>query len=406
MSFSRRSFIKAGSMLAAGALIPNIGRSAGSFGSANDKINVALIGCKNMGWTNLVDFLPHKDVQCVALCDIDQNLLASRAAELESAFGQKAELYSDYRKVLERKDVNIIIIGTPDHWHCLHFTDACAAGKDVYVEKPLGNSIAECDAMVKAAEKYNTVVQVGQQQRSSKHWQQMVEFIRAGRLGKIGQVNVWGNFNYAALPPLGPDSPVPAGIDYEMWMGPTPEVPFNEGRFHGSWRMFWPYGGGLMTDWGVHLLDMGLWGMDIKGMPDYTVASGGKFYFPEGGHQTFDSMQVTYGFKDLIMTWSNSAGVESGPYGKNYGVLFKGTNGTLVANRDDWEVFPEGNKMGKTSMKADFRDHRDHVSNFLECVKTRSRQTACTVENGSLCAKYAQLGNISARMGWHLKKYR
>lgn len=400
MSISRRSFLKTGSILAAGAMMPSLGRSNSLFNSsANDTVNVALIGCKNMGWANLSDFLLHKNVRCLALCDVDQNILATCSSQLESSFGQKAELYSDYRKVLGRKDIHAVIIGTPDHWHCLQFVDACAAGKDVYVEKPIANSIAECDAMVKAAKKYNTVVQVGQQQRSSKHWQQMIEYIRAGRLGKIGQVKVWGNFNYAALPSPVTDSAIPEGVDFETWLGPMPLLPFNQQRFHGTWRMFWNYGGGLMTDWGVHLLDMGLWGMDVKTMPEYTIASGGKFYFPEGAHQTFDSMEVTYGFKDFIMTWSNSAGVESGPYGKNYGVLFKGTNGTLVANRDDWEVFPEGNKIGKTSMKADYRDHKDHITNFLECMKTRNMQTACTIENGSLCAKYAQLGNISARMG-------
>lgn len=400
MPLSRRSFLKKTSYLVATGLVaPHIIRANPSVLGANDKVNIALIGCKGMGWSNLMDFMPHPEVNCVALCDIDNNILQSRAAELEKNHGMKPALYGDYRKLLDDKNIDIVIIGTPDHWHCLQFVDACAAGKDVYVEKPIANSIAECDAMVAAAQRYNTVVQVGQQQRSSKHWQEMVKYLRSGQLGDIGRVHVWANFNYAAMQPPVPDSDVPAGVDFETWLGPTPKKTFNSQRFHGSWRMFWDYGGGLLTDWGVHLLDMGLWGMDVQGMPLSVQATGGNFLYPNGAHETFDTMSVTYRFPKHIMTWENNAGVETGPYGKCYGVLFRGTNGTLVANRDDWEVIPEGTKIAPTKMAADYQDHRDHVTNFLECVKTRNRNTACTIENGSLCAKYAQIGNISARIG-------
>ena len=401
MTVTRRNFIKSTTVLAAGAAMPAWAKT-----SANDRINVGLIGCKNMGWSNLTDFLLHSDVRCVALADIDQSILTSRAEELEKKQGVKPDVYGDYRKILDRKDVDIVIIGTPDHWHCLQFVDACRAGKDVYVEKPISNSIAECDAMVAAAHRYNRIVQVGQQQRSSGHWKEMVDYLRSGKLGKIGHVHVWANFNYAAMQPPVPDSKAPDGIDFETWLGPTPARSFNQQRFHGSWRMFWNYGGGLMTDWGVHLLDMGLWGMDIKTLPLKTSAFGGNFLYPDGANETFDTQMVNYQFDHFIMSWENNAGTETGPYGKNYGVLFRGVNGTLVANRDNWEVYPERGtkdaKIPEISVKADFQDHRLHVTNFLECVKTRNTQTACTIENGSLCAKYAHLGNIAARTGMAL----
>jgi len=401
MNITRRNFLK--TTAAAAVVFPHIRIGANSKIPANDKLNVALIGCRNMGWGDLTDILLNDDVECVALCDIDKTILDNRKAELIKMGKKEPATFGDYRKLLEQKDIDAVIIGTPDHWHCLQMVDACAAGKDVYVEKPAANSIAECDAMVAAAKRYNRVVQVGQQQRSSSHWKEMATYLHAGTLGKIGRVHIWANFNYAAVSPK-PDSAIPEGVDFETWLGPTPVKTFNEQRFHGLWRMFWDYGGGLMTDWGVHLLDMGLWGLNVTTLPDKIVASGGKFYYPQGMHETLDSQTVSYLFNDCIMSWENNAGVESGPYNRGYGVLFKGTNGTLVADRDNWTVLPEwdgNNRTTKTPeiiVKADQQDHKLHTRNFVECVKTRNFQTACTIENGSLCAKYAHLGNIAARL--------
>ena len=398
----RRKFIRnSASAIAAGFIAPsmlNYGNLFANHVSANDKINVGLIGCRGMGWANLSDFLIHPEVDCVALCDIDQDILNRRAADAEKLRNTKSALYGDYRKMLERKDIDIVIIGTPDHWHCLQMADACAAGKDVYVEKPIANSIAECDAMVAAAKRYNRVVQVGQQQRSGDHWHEMKKYIDSGKLGKIAQVNVWANFNYAAILNPIPDSPVPAGIDFDTWLGPAPMRTFNEKRFHGAWRMFWDYGGGLMTDWGVHLLDMALWGMNVTGMPNRVFSSGGQFAYPDNYAETFDTLSVIYEFDDFTIQWNNVAGTETGPYGRNYGLAFKGTNGTLVANREGWEVIPENNKIEVWKCEPDYQDHKKHVAQFIDCVKKRSFDTACTIDNGSLCAKYAHLGNISARV--------
>lgn len=399
---SRRNFIRhSASAIAAGLVMPSLLNENNVFArtvGANDKINVALIGCKNMGWADLSDFLLHPEVDCVALCDIDRNILGEKASELEKLRDKKTSLYSDYRKLLDRKDIDAVIIGTPDHWHCLQMVDACAAGKDVYVEKPIANSIAECDAMVAAAKKYNRVVQVGQQQRSGNHWHEMKRYIDSGKLGKIARVNVWANFNYATILNPVPDGAVPAGVDFETWLGPAPKRTFNEKRFHGLWRMFWDYGGGLMTDWGVHLMDMALWGMNVKGMPNRVISSGGNFAYPDNYAETFDTLFVIYEFDDFLIQWSNMAGTETGPYGRNYGVEFKGTNGTLVANRESWEVYPEQNKIEAIKSMPNYQDHKDHVTNFLNCMKSREMNTACTIDNGSLCAKYAHLGNISARV--------
>ena len=382
----------------AGLGAPAYLKTAASGIMANDRVNVALIGCRNMGWGNLTDLLLHDEVQCLALCDIDSSVLDSRAKELSGKQKTKFELYGDYRRILDRKDIDAVIIGTPDHWHCLQFADACKAGKDVYVEKPIGNTLAECDAMVAAAERYNTVVQVGQQQRSDTLWKEMIEYLHSGVLGKVGRVHVWANFNYAAIQNPVPDTAVPQGVDFDTWLGPAAKRSFNSQRFHGLWRMFWNYGGGLMTDWGVHLLDMALWAMDIQTMPLSIQANGGKYLYPDGAHETFDTQSVQYQFKDFIFTWENNAGIESAPYGKNYGLAFTGTNGTLVANRDDWQVYPLKDKIPAKTVVSGHQEHKEHVTNFLNCIKNRDRNTACPVETGSLAAKYAHLGNIAARL--------
>jgi predicted dehydrogenase len=398
---NRRQFLQATAITAAGMVVHKPVKPA-VFGPS-DRLNVALIGCRSMGWGDLTDILNAGKTQCLALCDIDSGILNARVSEIEKTRGNKPSAYGDYRRILDRKDIDIVVIGTPDHWHCLQFADACAAGKDIYVEKPVANSIAECDAMVNAARKSGSIVQVGQQQRSGQLWKDMVDYINSGKLGKIGRVHVWANFNYAAINAHVPDSPPPEGVDFDTWLGPAPTVPFNSQRFHGLWRMFWDYGGGLVTDWGVHLLDMALWGMNISTMPLSVHAVGGNFHFPDGMHQTFDTLSVHYRFPDFVLEWENNAGSESGPYGRNYGLLFHGVNGVLVANRDSWQVYPEREKIPEIIVHTDNKDRKTHVANFLDAVRTRNRNTACTIENGSLCAKYAHLANISARSGLVLK---
>jgi len=405
MNISRRSFARMGAIAAAGITVHSSLRADWNPLGANDRIHVGLIGCKNMGWSNLFDFLQSTDVSCMALCDVDEHWLNTRAKDVEKMRGTKPALYKDYRKMLELKELDAVIIGTPDHWHCLMAVDACYAGKDVYVEKPLANSIAECRAMVFAARKNQRVIQVGQQQRSGSEWRDAISIVKSGKLGKINRIKCWANFNYAAVKPV-PDTSIPPGIDFDLWLGPAPERTFNQARFHGSWRMFWDYGGGLMTDWGVHLLDMALWAMDVRELPEIVTASGGKFAYPGYANETPDTLNVSYQFNDWVLDWENNAGIQSGPWGRNYGVAFIGSNGTLVADRDNWEVFPE---WGENSHRmepipkrlTDNQSHVNHVYDFLNCMKSRETP-ACSVETGSLVASLAHMGNIAFRTGTRL----
>jgi predicted dehydrogenase len=404
---SRRKFIKnSGSLLAGAALSPLMTERLKAGISAADQLNVALIGCKGMGMYNLTDHLKQPGIHCVALCDVDSNILQERAKTVQELTGKTPVLYSDYRRVIDDRQVDIVIIGTPDHWHCLPAVEACAAVKDVYVEKPLANSIAECQVMMKAARKYNRIVQVGQQQRSGQHWQDIVALVRSGNLGTIRKIKAWGYFAYGKGSPKGspkvPDSAVPEGVDYNLWLGPSPEHPFNKNRFHGSWRHFWHHGGGLLTDWGVHLLDIPIWAMQVK-FPKAVMASGGIYAYPDNAIETPDTLNVLYDYGSFTLEWDHAGGLSKGLYGRNYGVAFIGNNGTLIVNREGWEVIAESeNNTDKMQIiplqPADNQSHEKHVQNFIECVKSR-KSPVCEIEQGHNVALVAHMGNISYRTG-------
>ena len=343
-------------------------------------------------------------VNCLALCDVDDHILQEKSKALQEGYGQKAVLYKDFRQVLDQKDIDAVIIGTPDHWHCLQTIYACEAGKDVYVEKPMANSIEECNLMVKAARRYGRIVQVGQQQRSGKVWNEVMDFLKSGRLGYVRKANIWANFNYGLGPEKRPNEPVPEGVDYNAYLGPAPKRPFNPSRFHGGWRFFWDYGGGLMTDWGVHLIDMALWAKDIKDPPKTVLAYGTRFDWPDRARETYDSMTVVYPYDDYIIQWEHSAGKQVGPYDRLYGIAFLGEKGTLVADRSGWEVLPEWDNSRKTFKMEEVQNqtgsggHDLHIRNFIDCIKSRE-SPVCTADIGRTVAICAHMANIAVRTG-------
>ncbi|MGF1584864.1 MAG: Gfo/Idh/MocA family protein [Bacteroidales bacterium] len=403
MDTNRRNFIKKTAALGLGLGAFPLIMKAGSF-SANDKIVVGLIGCKGMGFSNLQSILKIPNVECGALCDVDSNVLNERAADTEKLTGKKPKLYSDFRKLLEQKDIDAVIVGTPDHWHCLQMVYAAEAGKDVYCEKPLGNSIEECNVMVKAARRYKSIVQVGQWQRSDPHWMDSVKYLHEGHLGRIRLVKVWSYVGWKGDIPVVPDSPVPPGVDYNMWLGPAPNTPFNMNRFHFTFRWFWDYAGGLMTDWGVHLLDYGLFGMD-QYVPKSISSTGGKYAFPHDAMETPDTQVATYDFGDFGLIWDHTVGIYGANYGRGHGVAFIGEHGTLVVDRSGWEVIPESRGFGMKEgleavpvQKSTGRGLDLHMENFINCIKTREKPN-CDIEIGAHIARFAHLGNISYRLG-------
>ena len=387
-----------------GSTFPAILRARHPGIASNDQVNLGVIGCNKRGFRVLRQHLAIGGVNCVALCDIDEGVLADKSRILEAEFEQRPKIYRDFRKLLEQKDIDAVIIGTPDHWHCLPMVYACQAGKDVYVEKPLANTIAEGEVMVRAARRYNRVVQVGQQQRSGPVWKEVMDYLKSGKLGHIRKTNIWANFNYGLGPERVPDEPVPQGVDYDFWLGPAPERPFNPARFHGVWRHFWDYGGGLMTDFGAHLIDMALWVKDITTPPETILAYGSQLGRPGLAKETYDTMSVVYSLGDYSIQWESSAGKQTGPYGRNYGLAFLGDKGTLVVNRAGWQVLPEWDNEAGAHKVEEFvsekynQGHDDHMRNFIDCIKSREK-TACPVETGANVALYAHAANIAVRTG-------
>lgn len=408
MTSGRRKFIKQVVQLSGYAstlAIPTqsiLANSAGYY--PNDTIHLGLIGCRNMGWANLMSILKNVDVKCIALCDVDNNILQERAAELQKLTNHQPRLYKDYRSLLDNKDIDAVIIATPDHWHCLQMVHACQAGKDVYVEKPIANSIEECNVMLKAKQTYNSVVQVGLWQQSDPHWRTALQVLKSGQLGTIRSVRTWANVNYGSDFGIVPDSAVPTGVDYDMWLGPAPSRPFNKNRFHGSFRYFWDYGGGLLTDWGAHMLDMVLCGLDLS-VPQSVVATGGNFGYPNSPMETPDTLNAIFEYQNLSVSWEHLLGTGVAPYGQGMGrpgVAFVGNNGTLIINRRRWEVIPQTDRdtleltiLEGTSTESGL-DH--HTRNFVDCIRSRKSPNG-NLEKGYLAALTAHLGNLSYRLG-------
>lgn len=401
----RRTFLKQTAALGMGAPFLSL-TSWRRHLAPSDRLNLGLIGCRGRGFHVLEQHLKIPGVQCLALCDVDANVLGERRKTLEEKHGQQAAIFRDFRRMLEQKDIDAVIIGTPDHWHCLPMVYACQAGKDVYVEKPMANSLAACDLMVAAARRYKRIVQVGQQQRSSEVFQGAMAYLKAGHLGPVRKARIWAHFNYGLGPTRVADTAVPHGIDYETWLGPAPARPFNQARFHGSWRFFWDYGGGLMTDWGVHLIDLALWARDITTPPPTVLAYGNQNQDPGRSRETYDNMSVIYPMEDYIIEWEQQAGVQHGPYDRLYGIAFQGERGTLVVDRGKWEVFSEWDgaakkdKIEPVAPQQGEHGHHLHCKNFVEAVKNRE-EPACTVEMGRTVAQYAHMANIAVRTGVH-----
>ncbi|MCI0338568.1 MAG: Gfo/Idh/MocA family oxidoreductase [Acidobacteria bacterium] len=402
----RRKFIK--QSLATGITVAATGRN---ILAANDRVRVGVIGLGRQGRGVMKTFARNSDAEIVALCDVYEPHIetAIKDAKIEGA-----QRYKDFRRILDLKDIDAVIIATPDHWHALNLVMACQAGKDVYVEKPISVTLEEGRKMVQAARKYNRVVQVGTQQRSGDHYQKAAEIVRQGQIGKVTFIRTW---NFANNMPDGignpPDGNPPEGLDWDMWLGPAPMRPFNANRFgvhpdrFSSFRWFWDYAGGMMTDWGIHHLDIVQMVMDVDA-PLSITALGGKLALRDN-RETPDTLMVTYEYPGFVCTYENRECNAQGLAEQGYGISFHGTDATLYLNREYFEIKTEKGRTasGPTRVENKNKQGEAHVRNFLDCVKSR-QLPLCDIEIGHRSTSTALLGNVAFRSGrrivWNAKQ--
>jgi len=411
--FIRQSIASVGS---AGYAASVLAQSAGSSVlGANERIRFAVIGVGGQGRKDIDAFFKYdnKKLECPLICDVDDKQFERTMTVFDQHGQKRPDTTKDFRTVMDRKDIDVVLIATPDHWHALPLIHACQAGKDSYCEKPLANSIGEGKVMLDFARKYDRVVQVGTQLQTSTHYGQAVDFVHSGQLGKIRLVRCWCALAWFPSIGLVENSPTPAGVDYDMWLGPAPKRPFNRARFHFSFRWFWDYAGGLMTDWGVHLLNIALWGMKVN-VPMRVASTGGKYAFVDSA-ETPDTQCTLFDYGDFTLIWEHQAGTGHGAENRNHGVAFYGTNGTLIVNANGWEVVPEHKIQRKgthavvldelaipaMTQKPDEDLNQSRVKlvqNFFECTRSRKRP-AMDIERGHHMTTVAHLGNLALRTG-------
>ena len=396
MRISRRDFVKrsVAGALAAPLFLPASALGRAGQAPASERLTLGFIGMGTMNRGHLGHFLGQKDVQVLAVCDVDTTRRENARKMVEDRYGKNGTYkgcgaYNDFRELLARKDIDAVVIATPDHWHAIPVLEACKAGKDIYCEKPLTLTIAEAKRLIEAVRKYNRVFQTGSQQRSSKEFRLACELVRSGRIGKIKTVNV----------NVGPPSrwcdlreeKMEEGLDWDRWLGPAPKRPYNSvlsprgvHKHFPDWRQYREYSGGMMTDWGAHHFDIAQWGL---GMDD----SGPVEIIPP------DDPKAT---KGLRYRYANGVEVVHGPGG---GVNFVGTDGEITVNRGHLSSKPEGivkEPLGEKDVHL--YESPGHQRDWLNCVRSRKRPI-CDVEIGARSVTVCHLGNLAY---WNHRKLR
>jgi predicted dehydrogenase len=389
----RRTFLRrAGGAAAVAAggfpfptIVPGRALGAGGIAPASERVRIGQVGVGNQGGKNLKVLL--KDT--VAVSDVDRSRLSAAKEQVEKANGAPCAAFGDYRRLLDDKDIDAVVVTTPDHWHALVTIDACAAGKDVYCEKPLSLTVAEGRAMVEAARKYGRVVQTGSQQRSDARFRLACERVRGGDLGKIKAVQVViPGVNFQG-PPVADGSPPPE-LDYDFWLGPAPSRPYNAKHVHYNFRFFWDYSGGQLTNWGAHHLDIVQWALGHDdGGP--VAVEGRARYQADRWYEVPEWSETTFTYADGVRVTCTQ--------GEANGITFEGEKGTLFVTRgkissDPAEIVERRPADGDVHLEVSANHHR----NWLDCIKTRARPI-CDVAIGHRSATVCHLGNIALRTG-------
>src|ERR1700722_10316282 len=393
---NRRQFLGSSAKNAAGVAAGMVALAgatavAGSKSTPGERVRVATIGVRNQGKTLTAHLAGLPDVDVVALCDVDESLRPAAMSAATDAHGKAPRWESDFRRILDDRTIDAVVIATPDHWHAPMTILACQAGKDVYVEKPVSHNVREGQQMVAAARRSGRIVQSGLQQRSGTHFQSAVDFVRSGRLGAVHLAKAW---TVHRRKPIGRkrDGAAPDGVDYDLWLGPAPLRTFNPNRFHYNWHWFWDYGTGELGNWGAHMLDVARWGLGV-GLPTRVSASGGRFHFDDD-QETPDTLVVQYAYPRATIVWEHRLWSTHGVEGRSAAAAFYGEAGTLVVDRGGWKVYDLAETIASDSSEQPIA----HLRNFVDCIKNRSRPAA-DIETGHVSSALCHLGNIAYRVG-------
>ena len=409
----RRAFLKTGTAgLALSAAFP-----FGPLFAAEKPKRVGLIGAGWYGKCDLLRLIQVSPVEVVSLCDVDKKMLAEAAEIVASRQASKKtpRTFGDYREMLAEKDLDIVLIATPDHWHALPMIAAVEAGADVYVQKPISVDVAEGQAMLAAARKHNRVVQVGTQRRSTPHLIEARDTIlREGKLGDIGLVEIYCYYHMRARGNP-PDTAPPDYLDYEMWTGPAPMRPYNEWTHPRRWRAFMEYGNGIIGDMCIHMLDMVRWMLDL-GWPKRIDSTGGILVDKESKANISDTQVATFEFDDLPVVWQHRTYGSSPDPQYPWGATFYGTKGTLKASVMGYDFIPQGQGQAvhrdvtyefeqypEDKTEKDLERHvapaiRGHMKDLLECIATRGKPVA-DIEQGYISTASCVMANLAMQLG-------
>jgi predicted dehydrogenase len=413
----RRDFLKQSAALLAVSGLPSY---AGQL--ADMKKRVGLIGSGWYGKSDLLRLVQVAPVEVVSLCDVDKQMV-SDAADLVATrqlSKKRPRVYSDYRALLKERDLDLVIIDTPDHWHALPMIEAVKSGLDVWVQKPVSVDVVEAQAMLAAARNYKRVVQVGMQRRSTPHLIHAKDrIIKEGKLGTVGLVEIYCYYHMRATQNP-PDGPPPANLDYEMWTGPAPMRPYNSLVHPRSWRAFMEYGNGIVGDMCVHMLDMVRWMLDL-GMPTRISSSGGILVDKKSKANITDTQTATFEYPDLRVVWTHRSYGRSPDPAYPWGATFYGDKGTLKASVNAFDYIPQAKdeapihedvvmeleQFPEDKTEKDLERHvapaiRGHMKNFLECTASRANPVA-DIEQGYMSTAACILANISLDLGRSLQ---
>ena len=403
---NRRHFLMGTAIIAGNAVVRGVQ-------SPNDTVRVGIAGLGGRGSAHVSAWAAMKNVQIAGLCDVDETHVGEKMNALEAKGVSRPTVYTDFRQMLESKDIDAVSIATPNHWHTLQTIWACQAGKDVYVEKPCSHNVFESQQIVAAARKYNRMVQQGSQNRSNPALREAVERMRSGEIGELYMAR---GLCYKWRDTIGktPVEPVPPGVDYDLWLGPAPKRPFTKNRFHYNWHWFWDTGNGDIGNQGIHEIDKARWGLGVT-HPAKVTAIGGKFMFDDD-QETPNTISAAYEFdvdgKKRMMTFEvrhwispHEAGIAEGTPGNTVGNQYYGSKGYLVMDGDRYYSY-----LGKDHQPGpSARGREEHFANFLDAVRSRKRESLnCEIEEGALSCNLVHLANISYRLGrtvhWDPKK--